>query len=140
MAEIFNHKFNEQHVLPDDYTDLQDGNANTASDKAYNAFVYAEERVGNVTKPVRRAVVIDQPGPEVFPENPGNPQIDPDLTGNTDPRNGVGIHAGAELPSLQQKIDEAEAILSGRGSASSDPEKETDRDRYDISKKDKYSR
>ena len=99
----------EEQVVPDDYTDMLDGNANTDSDGTFGDFVYEQRKVGNKVQNVRRAVVEDQIDPAPYPENTANPQISPE-----EMQNGTYAHNEEELPSLQQKIDEAEAILAGK--------------------------
>jgi hypothetical protein len=103
----------EEMLLPDDFSDMLDGNANTAGDASFGDFVYQQQKVGNVTRNIRRPVVTDQTGPLPFPENVSAPYEDPDLENmkNENPRNGTTSRDPSTLPPLQKKIDEAEAIL-----------------------------
>ena len=108
-------KENEERIVPDDYTDMLDGNANTSGDALFGDFVYQQQKVGNSTRNIRRAVVTDQSGLPPFPENVSAPHEDPDLENKKyeNPQNGTVSRDPSTLPSLQEKIDEAEAILHG---------------------------
>ena len=100
-----------EDLLPDDYTDLSDGNANTDSDKTFGDFVYEQHKAGRKTQNVRRAVVEDQTDPPPFPENTADPQTAPE---DMELQKGTRRHREDTLPPLRQKIDEAEAILAAR--------------------------
>lgn len=116
----------EEHIVPDDYTDMQDGNANTDSDAVFGDFVYEQRKVGNRTQNFRRAIITDQIDPAPYPENTANPFVSPE-----DMEMQNGTHANQEeLPSLQSKIDEAEAILASEGNSTArEKDKERDEER-----------
>ena len=114
MGEFADRKEKEEIIMPDDYSNLFDGNANTSGDASFGDFVYQQQKSGNVTRNIRRAVITDRSSPPPFPENVSAPYEDPDLGNrkNEDPQNGTTSRNPSTLPPLQVKIDEAEAILN----------------------------